>query len=52
MITICLWQRFLIAEQRNYFFQLLWVAASLDCKRVISFELPRKFWLNGLPVHL
>ena len=49
MISIRLRQRLLVTQQRDHFLQLLRIAASLDRKLVISFELPRKrlvgrFW--------
>nr|ACI02027.1 hypothetical protein [uncultured bacterium] len=42
MISIRLRQRLLVTQQRDHFLQLLRIAASLDRKLVISFELPRK----------
>ena len=46
MISIRLRQRLLVTQQRDHFLQLLRIAASLDRKLVISFELPRKLRLK------
>ena len=49
MISIRLRQRLLVTQQRDHFLQLLRIAASLDRKLVISFELPRKLRLRECP---
>lgn len=46
MIPIRIRQRLFAAQQRDHFLQFLRIAASLDCKLVISFELPRKLRLK------
>lgn len=51
MISIRLRQRLLVTQQRDHFLQLLRIAASLDRKLVISFELPRNSGLSIQRLH-